>query len=355
MRELPGEHCVLFVTGCRLSLLFHIPAPAPSARGAPIQLAVFTCPTVLTEPGLCQQRWLWVATHGDGSGHFCAANGRPFHARYRPLYPSLTAVAHPGVQSHTSAMALCVPPTAAGLFIARAVGARRWSLPGHVHGSSTVTVRQCRSRSAGAAFPVHPTVRSSSADCISAGVLSVPNGPRGTSVGAQMSGWSISARTSPAAGSIGLGDGVSTSTSAAGGITTASDVGCGRPPPHGVTTSVASPASRPHRRPHLTPWPSPNLPYPPPRTGAWRAREACGTATATATAGRHGQGQPHGSPDKPPRRLRAALPPPAQTRSAPPHTGGGACGGAAAVALGAAGGAAGRPSSRSSTKEMGRR
>lgn len=233
MRELPGEHCVLFVTGCRLSLLFHIPAPAPSARGAPIQLAVFTCPTVLTEPGLCQQRWLWVATHGDGSGHFCAANGRPFHARYRPLYPSLTAVAHPGVQSHTSAMALCVPPTAAGLFIARAVGARRWSLPGHVHGSSTVTVRQCRSRSAGAASPVHPTVRSSSADCISAGVLSVPNGPRGTSVGAQMSGWSISARTSPAAGSIGLGDGVSTSTSAAGGITTASDVGCGRPPPHG--------------------------------------------------------------------------------------------------------------------------
>lgn len=53
---------------------------------------------------------------------------------------SLTTVAHPGVQSRTSAMALCVPPTAAGLFIARAVAARRWSLPGHVHGSSIVTV-----------------------------------------------------------------------------------------------------------------------------------------------------------------------------------------------------------------------
>lgn len=94
MREVPGEHSVLFVTGCRLALLSHIPAPAPSARGTPIQLGVFTWPTVLTEQGLCQQRWLWVATHGDGSGHFCAANGRPFHARYRPLYPLLSPLSH---------------------------------------------------------------------------------------------------------------------------------------------------------------------------------------------------------------------------------------------------------------------
>lgn len=59
---------------------------------------------------------------------------------------------------------------------------------GHVVCSPFFTVSQCRSWSAGAACPVHPTIRSSNADSISAGLLTVPNGPRDTSLCAKMSG-----------------------------------------------------------------------------------------------------------------------------------------------------------------------